>query len=198
MTIERIELGLIGGEPSETGVIIGHGGRGPGSDIFRDEIEALAARGHLVIATDCEMAGPEDPAEEAQSFDEAVEVQRRAVDLLFERGVRRVGFYGHSLGASRGAALAARDPRVRALVVAAMGVYPAVSWDAANFVTVPGARRLFQQGTRDEVVPYESARALFELAAEPKEWREYDWDHGIDGCPEARIDRYAFLDEALR
>jgi pimeloyl-ACP methyl ester carboxylesterase len=181
-----------------TGVVIGHGGRGPGSHFFRDEVEILEARGHLVIATDCHMAGPEDPAEELRTFDEAVEVQRRAVDELWQQGARAIAFYGHSLGAARGLALAARDDRVRAVVVAAMGTRVADSpWDPVQYVRVPGPTRFFQQGTRDEIVPHAAARRLFEATVEPKLWREYDWDHGIDACPEARADRYAFLDEVL-
>jgi pimeloyl-ACP methyl ester carboxylesterase len=180
------------------GIVIGHGGRAPGSHIFRDEVEELERRGHLVIATDVHMAGPEDPAEEARSFDAAVEVQRRAVDHLEERGATRIGFYGHSLGAVRGLALAARDNRVRAVVVAGMGTGVVdVVWDAINFVGVVGPARLFQHGVRDDVVPYDAARALYEAAPEPKEWREYDADHGIDGHPQARLDRYAFLERAL-
>jgi fermentation-respiration switch protein FrsA (DUF1100 family) len=72
-----------------------------------------------------------------------------------------------------------------------------VPWDPAQYVRAEGPARLFQQGTRDDIVPYEHARALYELTVEPKEWLEYDWDHGIDGCPEARLDRYAFLERVL-
>jgi len=131
------------------GVVIGHGGRAPGSHIFRAEVEELERRGHLVIATDCHMAGPEDPVEEARSFDAA---GTGTVDLV---------------------------------------------WDAINFVKVAGPARLFQQGVHDDVVPYEAARALYDAAPEPKEWREYDCDHGVDGHSQARLDRYAFLERVL-
>ena len=180
------------------GIVIGHGGRAPGSHIFQPEVEELERRGHLVIATDVHMAGPDDPAEEARSFDEAVEVQRQAVDLLVKRGATQIGFYGHSLGAVRGLALAARDDRVGAVVVAAMGTGVVdVVWDAINFVKVSGPARLFQQGVRDDIVHYDAARALYDAAPDPKEWREYDADHGVDGHPQARLDRYAFLERVL-
>lgn len=180
------------------GVVIGHGGREPGSHIFREEVEELERRGHLVVATDVHMPEGEDDEAELRAFDAAVEVQRQALDELARRGATRFGFYGHSLGAARGAALSARDDRVQALVVAGMGtgVRP-VPWDPLPFVQHRGPARLFQQGIRDDVIPYEAARALFEAAAEPKEWREYDADHGIDGHPQARLDRYAFLEKAL-
>jgi pimeloyl-ACP methyl ester carboxylesterase len=199
VTIERVELGLLAGAPSRTGVVVGHGGRGPGGHLFREELEALAARGHLALATDVEMPQGADDEAELRSFDAAVDVQARGLDLLAERGVTRFAFYGHSFGGARGAALAARDPRVRALVVAAMGIGAEhrIPWDLAAFVALPGPLRLFQHGTRDDVVPIHMGRALYDAAAEPKLWRSYEWDHGIDACPQARLDRYAFLDDAL-
>ena len=180
------------------GIVIGHGGREPGSHIFRPEVEELERRGHLVIATDVHMPEGADDEAELQSFDAAVAVQRDAVDELVRRGATRIGFYGHSLGAARGAALSARDARVEALVIAGMGagVRP-VPWDPLPFVRHAGPARLFQQGIRDDVIPYAAARALFEAAPEPKEWREYDCDHGVDGDPQARLDRYAFLERVL-
>jgi pimeloyl-ACP methyl ester carboxylesterase len=181
-----------------TGIVIGHGGRAPGSHFFRDEVDALTARGHLVIATDVHMAGEEDRETELRTFDEAVEVQREAVDRLWEQGARAIAFYGHSLGAARGLALAARDDRIRAVVVAGMGTGVVDSpWDPVQYVGVVGPVRFFQQGTLDEIVPYAAARALYDATVEPKIWREYEWDHGIDACPQARLDRYAFLDEVL-
>ena len=180
------------------GIVIGHGGRGPGSHIFRPEVDELERRGHLVVATDVEMPQGEDDEAELRGFDAAVEVQRAAVDELVRRGATRIGFYGHSLGAARGAALCARDGRVGALVIAAMGAGFPVPWDPLQYVQHAGPARLFQQGTRDEIVPYDKARALYDAAAEPKEWLEYDCDHGVDGHPQARLDRYAFLERVLR
>ncbi|MBA3844768.1 MAG: alpha/beta fold hydrolase [Actinobacteria bacterium] len=185
-------------KPSKTGVVVAHGGRSPGSHLFRDEVAALSKRGHLVLATAVHMPLGADDEEELRRFDAAVEVQRRAVDELEARGATRIGFYGHSLGAARGLALAARDPRVIAVVVAAMGTgMRPLPWDPIRYVTVQGPARVFQQGTRDEIVPLDAARRLYDAAPEPKRWLEYDWDHGIDACPQARLDRYAFLDETL-
>jgi pimeloyl-ACP methyl ester carboxylesterase len=151
-----------------------------------------------VVATDVHMPEGADEAEELRNFEAAVEVQREALDELARRGATRFGYYGHSLGAARGLALAARDPRVEAIVVAAMGTGFGVPWDPLQYVTAEGPTRLFQQGTRDDIVPYANARGLYEAAPAPKRWLEYDCDHGIDGHPQARLDRYDFLDEALR
>jgi dienelactone hydrolase len=207
--------GLIAGGPSETGIVVAHGGRGPGKHIFRDEVAALASRGHVVIAPDTSMPPRGDPEAELAGFEAVLEVHRQALDVLAERGAIRFGFYGHSNGATQGVALAASERRVRAVVIAAMGTglaefsrrsgfgdpaYLAAvdRCDAIRFVGHHGPARLFQYGRLDPIIDRASARALYDAAAEPRLWLEYDWDHGVDADPQARLDRYAFLDEWLR
>jgi cephalosporin-C deacetylase-like acetyl esterase len=152
---------------------------------------------------------------ELRGFEAVLEIHRQALDLLAARGAKRLAFYGHSNGGTQGAALSARDPRLAAVVIAAMGTHHArylrragatdpeylaavERLDPIHFVGHPGPARLFQYGLRDTVVDRDSAYALYEAAAEPKAWREYDWDHGVDADPQARVDRYAFLDEELQ
>ncbi len=43
------------------------------------------------------------------------------------------------------------------------------------------------------VAPIAAGRALFDAAASPKLWAEYDWDHGLDADPQARKDRAEFV-----
>jgi pimeloyl-ACP methyl ester carboxylesterase len=219
VTVEEVAFagtaGLLAGGPSDTGVVIAHGGRGPGKHFFRDEVVALAERGHVVLAPDTRMPPRGDPEAELRGFEAVLEIHRQALDVLAERGARRFAFYGHSNGGIQGAALAAREPRLAALVIAAMGTglveyarragefdpaYLAAvdRCDPIHFVATPGHARLFQYGVRDAVIDRSSAYALYEAAAEPKVWREYDCDHGVDADPLARLDRYAFLDEELR
>ena len=67
-------------------------------------------------------------------------------------------------------------------------------FDAARFVATPrSARLLVQHGRIDDTVPIEEGRALFDAAATPKTWAEYDWDHGLDADPVAREDRADFV-----
>jgi hypothetical protein len=63
-------------------------------------------------------------------------------------------------------------------------------FDPANSVAVPGRRRLlFQHGRHDPVVRRDESLKLYEAAAEPKDWREYDCGHDPDGDPQAVTDR---------
>lgn len=219
MTVEEVSFagttGLVAGGPSETGVVVAHGGRGPGKHFFRDEVVALAERGHLVLAPDTWLPPAGDADAELRGFEAVLDIHRQALDLLAERGATRFGFYGHSNGGTQGAAMSAREPRLVAVVIAAMGTgnveylrragftdpdYLAAAGrlDPIHFVPALGPARLFQYGRHDTVVGRDTAYALYEAAAEPKLWREYDCGHGVDGDPQARLDRYAFLDEELR
>ena len=47
-------------------------------------------------------------------------------------------------------------------------------FDAVNKVPYLKLPKLFLHGTRDEVVPYELGRKLFEAAAEPKEFHDIE------------------------
>lgn len=121
----------------------------------------------------------------------------------------RVYLVGASLGAMIGATTAAFDSRIRAVVLtyggghllslfASQAAYEALgAWLAplrylAAYLFTPAdpvkyvggiAPRpiLFQNGTRDSLVPKASAQALFDAAGEPKEITWYESDHiGIE------------------
>ena len=63
-------------------------------------------------------------------------------------------------------------------------------FDPATSVAVPGRRRLlFQHGRHDPVVRQAESLKLYEAAAHPKDWREYNCGHDPDGDPQAVTDR---------
>lgn len=67
-------------------------------------------------------------------------------------------------------------------------------FDLGRFVGVERrAQLLVQHGRADRTVPIATGRALFDAAASPKLWAEYDWDHGLDADPQARADRAEFV-----
>jgi cephalosporin-C deacetylase-like acetyl esterase len=204
------------GEADRPGVVIAHGGTGPGKHIFVGEAVALANRGFVVLLADTSypLDGTREERVEAQRI--RVLTQRRGLDVLTaEYGAARLGFYGHSAGGAVGGCLAAVEPRLTAIVVAAArggharwardeGITDPAELDAfdrldpEHFVAVPGTRELlFQFGLHDDVIPYREARALYEAAAEPKTWSEYDCGHGIDGHAPARAERLEFFERAL-
>jgi hypothetical protein len=77
--------GLLAGGASETGVVVAHGGRGPGKHLFRDEVVALAERGHLALAPDTRLPPLGDAEAELRAFEAVLEIHRQALD-------RRHGF----------------------------------------------------------------------------------------------------------
>lgn len=209
-----VEAYVVGG--AAVGVVVAHGGAGPGKHIFLPEALELARRGFVCLLADTSFPTDGTTAERVEATRARVLTQRRGLDVLAAHyGATRLGFYGHSAGGMQGAVLSAVEPRLEAIVVAGASG-GAVRWaldqgvtkgeeldafhhlDPEHYVAVPGRRRLlFQHGHRDSVVPLAEARRLHAAAAEPKEWRDYDCDHGVDSHPPARADRLAFLEEVL-
>lgn len=198
------------------GVVVAHGGAGPGKHIFLPEAIELAQRGFVCLLADTSFPSDGTTAERVEATRVRVLTQRRGLDVLAtEYGATRLGFYGHSAGGMQGAVLSAVEPRLAAIVVAAARG-GSVRWaleervtdpeeldafhrlDPEHYVAVLGRRHLlFQHGRRDAVVRLAEGRLLHDAAAEPKQWIEYDCDHGVDAHPPARVDRIAFLEEVL-
>jgi cephalosporin-C deacetylase-like acetyl esterase len=195
-------------------VVYAHGGYEPGKHVVVEQGFALAAGGLTVLLADTTL--PQGDIEtETRAYADAVLVQRRSLDVLAAHGYSRFGFFGHSMGGAQGSVLTAVEPRLDAIVIAAMGTgfaeYARRSglpdehylrrihdFDPIHFVSTPHrALLLFQLALGDELVPPFVARALFDGAAEPKELREYEGDHSIDAHPQALADRIAFFREML-
>lgn len=204
----------LAGTEAASGIVVAHGGSAPGKHLFLDEAIELARHGHLVLAADTSMPPLGDIDADERAFAAALQVQRQSLEVLDREGATRLGFYGHSFGATQGSILSATEPRLDAIVIAAIGtgiaewaraeghdetyVASIDRFDPIHFVSVPGSRRLmFQAGRLDQVISLESVRALYEAAAEPKTWREYDCGHGITVDPDACRDRVLFFN-ALR
>jgi dienelactone hydrolase len=205
------------GEAGRPGIVIAHGGAAPGKHVFLGEAVELARRGFVVLLADTTFPLEGSTRERVDATRTRVLTQRRGLDVLErEYGATALGFYGHSAGGAQGACLSAVETRLEAIVVAAARGGHA-RWaleegitdpdeirafeplDPEHFVAVPGRRELlFQHGTRDEVIPHTEARLLYEAAAAPKTWSEFDCGHGIDGHASARAERAAFFGRVLR
>ena len=213
--VEAFVVETDGAPPGRPGVVYAHGGSGPGKHLFVDQAVELARAGLTVVLPDTSMPSADEVDADERAFGDAVLVQRRALDVLAERGARRFGHFGHSFGGMQGAVLSAVEPRLEAIVIGAMGtglverlraegftddaVLARIErLDPLHYVSVPGRRRLLvQQGRADDAVPLDAARRLFAAAAPPKDWAEYDCDHAIDAHPPALADRIRFFTEIL-
>lgn len=202
------------------GVVLAHGGSDDGRRFFLAEAAVLATRGAAVILPVTRTRLDDGIDAFAADARTAVLTERAALDVLLAAGAPPDGlsFLGHSAGGAYAAALCAVEPRLARIVIFANGAGPlgrlslaeglsrhrviaadeldaVTDWfDLARFVSVERrAELMVQHGRMDQTVPIEAAEALFEAAAPPKSWVEYDWDHGLDADPHARSDRAEFV-----
>jgi dienelactone hydrolase len=138
---------------------------------------------------------------------------RRGVDLLVtipQVDSTRVGYVGHSLGATFGGIVAGVEPRIKAYVLMAGCVQfstmyfdgpikpePSPDLDAVHYVGhASAAAILFQYGQFDLSVYPSEGRAYFRAASEPKTILWYEADH--DSLEwKSQADRLQWLSEQL-
>lgn len=179
---------------------------------------ALLARGVASLAIDLPLHGTRQNSIQAQStrnpldllkhWRTAVKETKLAVRYLrarneVDRG--RIAVVGYSLGSFLSVLLAADEPEIRAVVVAAGGDLPtntpfsAIARTVANPLTavrkLKGRPLLVVHGRRDRTVLPEQAERLFAAAGEPKEIRWWDAGHYLP--PPALDDAVDWLVERL-
>jgi fermentation-respiration switch protein FrsA (DUF1100 family) len=200
-------------------VVLAHGGSDDGRQFFASEAAALAAQGAVVILPVTRIRLDDGVDAFATDVRNAVLTERAALDVLVEAGAPpgELSFLGHSAGGALGAILSAVEPRLARIAIFGNGagsvarsalalelsrgsvftqeLAAVTDWfDLAHFVGVDRrAQLLVQHGGADRTVPVEAGRALYDAAAHPKLWAEYDWDHGLDADPQARKDRAEFV-----
>lgn len=168
------------------------------------------------------------PELERDGYIQLVLDARRGVDLLRSRpevDAKRIGYVGHSLGATWGGPLAAAEKRIKALVL--MGGLPTLtdfsgetyiatmtrkaynSEQIANYVRVISlinpekfvgrsapASLFFQFARNDRYITPKFAKQYFDAAAQPKQEKFYFCSHEFND-PEALMDRDQFLQREL-
>lgn len=144
-----------------------------------------------------------------QAWRQAIADARGALDFLArqpEVQPERIALVGYSLGAFLGVLVSANDSRVRAVVLASGGDFPAdmpfaplirrVADPLRAVRKLAGRPVLMVNGRQDRTVHPAQARLLFDAAAEPK---EIVWYHGGHWPPATEIERAAkWLDGVLR
>lgn len=140
-------------------------------------------------------AGPLELLRHWRTADREVRLAAHFLRARAEVARERVGVVGYSLGSFLAVSLAAADPAIRAVVVAAGGDLPSgiPFGTLARTVVDPlravralaGRPLLVIHGRRDRTVLPDQAQRLFDAAAEPREIRWYDAGHYL---PAAAID----------
>ena len=213
------------------GLLFVHWGQG-NRDEFLDEAVALAELDVVSLSIDAPHARPHPwrPQDQTPEAALAADIQliidmRRGLDLLLARpdvDPRRIGYVGHSLGATKGGILAAVDKRVRAYVLMggavsltrnyrvstnpAIALYrdsiPTQEWeefmvllepfDTVHYITTASPASLLFQFARNDEFISEEEALLFEKLA--SEPKQTLWyDCAHDFNEEARRDRVAWL-----
>lgn len=196
------------GQGPHAAVIYLHWGMGDRSEFVAESV-AMAQRGSFGLSIDAPWKRPGNPS---LSPDEAgiqivVDV-RRGVDLLLSLPAvdpNRLGYVGHSFGASRGGVLAGVERRFRTLVLMCGYARPS-AYDGAN---APGefmdglhyvghatpAALLFQFGRQDEYVSEAMALEFSDPASTPKSVEWYDAGHELND--DARTARARWIAQQL-
>ena len=160
---------------------------------------ALAVRGIASLAIDLPLHGTRDdaliaqarsnPLDLIQHWRTALAEAKAAIDWLsgqpdFDPNALHI--LGYSLGSYIALQTAAKDKRVKSVIVAAGGDLPATPWTGmARLVADPlsaakalkGRPLLMLHGRHDRTVKPEQAQRLFDAAGEPKELVWYDSGH---------------------
>jgi dienelactone hydrolase len=218
----RVSARLVAPETKgpHAGVLWLHWGFGS-RDSFLAEAEALAAAGVVSLLPNAPgFGGRPGPrplfraAAPARAYaEQAVAELHAGLDRFgAEPSVdgARLGFVGHSLGASVGGHFLGAEPRVSAAVL--LGGTGRISrlWlprasdaeraalaplDGAEWIARTKAACFFQYAERDEWIGRDDAEAYAAAAPEPKRVAWYACDHAFD--PAARRDRAAWLRDRL-
>ena len=218
------------------GLVFVHWGQGDRTEFLAEAVmlAQAGAESLLIDAPDKRPGAPNvdtftHPEIERDNYIQLVVDIRRGVDLLLSRPEvdgKRIGYVGHSLGATWGGPLAAADKRIKALVL--MGGLPTLtdfSGDnyissfvhktynpdqIANYVKVISpinpehfvgesapAALFFQFAQHDRYITPQFAREYFEAAGQPKQQKPYFCSHEFND-PAALMDRDRFLQKQLR
>ncbi len=179
-------------------IVFLHWGQG---DMYEFLEEAVAIAGHGVVSIMISAQGYNN----VNFYIRVVVDLRRAVDLLLSRGdvaADRIGYVGHSLGATWGGVLAGVEKRVKAYVlmcghgkigscVNCNENVPENMWAYHYISHAAPAALLFQFARNDEWITIQAAEEYFQAASEPKSILWYDATHELNA--QAQLDRFNWL-----
>ncbi len=222
-------------EQKLAGIVFMHWGQGNKSEFLSEALE-MSKRGAVSIMIDAPFLRPDAPA--VQPLVEAVKERdlyvqlvvdlRRAVDVLeVQKDVdsKRIGYVGHSLGATWGGALVACENRLKVFVL--MGGLPRLTdydddsfwsqiqrnstsreqfarWakdiepiNPEHFIGTAGPGKIyFQWARKDMYISNKSAERYFAAARQPKEQHWYFTSHEFND-DRSRRDRRTWLAKEL-
>jgi pimeloyl-ACP methyl ester carboxylesterase len=146
---------------------------------WREFAQLTAAQGFMALTY--QWRGCKQNSVDEVLIQKFLEDTRAAITFVREQGAEKIILVGASLGGCASAKLAVESQASGIVVLASPPSIPQWGFEiqAADLDTdIP---KLFITAENDDTVPAEATRALFELAAEPKEWQTYPGTaHGTD------------------
>jgi fermentation-respiration switch protein FrsA (DUF1100 family) len=202
-TDDRVSAFLVvpPGEGPFAGIIFMHWGGGSKYSFLNEAI--LLARKGVVSLLVHRTWNPEP-----DNFNRTVISLRRGTDLLMLRqdvDSSRLGYVGHSWGATFGGILADVDRRFKTYILIAGVPFFSNNGDTKDMIPFDGIRYIgqaapaplfFQFANQDEGVSRETALLYYEAASEPKQIKWYDTNHRFKN-EEAQQDRLEWLSTEL-
>jgi dienelactone hydrolase len=192
------------GEGPFPAVIYMHMGQA-NKDQYLDEAVLLAGDGVVSLLFDSPFLRGCAPDNRSGYINTVIDICR-SIDMLETLDfvdAERIGYVGHSFGATWGGVLAGVEPRIKAVVLIAgtskisqLDSPEVPELDAVHYIGNAQAAVLFQFSTNDPYISEEDATLYFETAPEPKTIMWYDTTHrGLQ--EDGQADRLTWLAEQL-
>lgn len=147
---------------------------------WREFAQVTAAQGFMALTYQwhgCREFGSADE-DELQKF---VEDTRAAISFVHEQGAEKIILVGASLGGCASAKLAVESQASGLVVLASPPSIPQWGFEIESADLATDIPKLFITAENDDTVSADATRALYDLAAEPKEWQTYPGTaHGTD------------------
>ena len=146
---------------------------------WREFAQLTAAQGYMALTYQWRGC-------KANSVDEALiqkflEDTRAAITFVREQGAEKIILVGASLGGCASAKLAVESQASGIVVLASPPSISQWGFEIQSADLNTDIPKLFITAEDDNTVPADSTRALYDLAAEPKEWQTYPGSaHGTD------------------
>jgi alpha-beta hydrolase superfamily lysophospholipase len=148
---------------------------------WREFAQLTAAQGLMALTYQWRDCGPAGPTDEAKLIQNFVNDARGAIGFVRARGAEEIILAGASLGGVASAKLAIEAQASGIIVFASPRQIPRSDFKVEAEELNTDIPKLFLTAEEDYVVPLKDSRALYDLAAEPKEWQTYPGnEHGTE------------------
>ena len=148
---------------------------------WREFAWLTAAQGLMALTYQWRDCGPSGPTNETELIQNFVNDARGAINFVRGQGAEKIILAGASLGGVASAKLAIESQASGIIMFASPLQIPGSDFKIEEADLNTAIPKLFLTAKEDYVVPLDSSRALYDIAAQPKEWQTYPGnEHGTE------------------